>query len=377
MATGRRSAAPRIHGNQFDDEPETVQTNGVTRAAANPTPTRRKRPSNPRKASSPAATVVAIVVLVFLMAAGCYAGYLYRDSQALRRYLPSFVNQGDIQTVFPGRTAINLMIVGRDYDYNNQDQVIRTHARSDMLMVARIDFVAKTAQLLSIPRDTAAAIPGHGVDKINAAHAFGGPALAEMTIARNFGIPVDHYVALDFDGFQQAIDLLGGVNCTVDKKMDYDDNWGHLHIHLLPGYQHLDGEQAMDFVRFRHSDSDLVRIKRQQALLQQLKQKLVDPNTLVVLPKLLDTIDTHVDSDLTPGQKVALAEFLHGLPQSSVRMTTLPSIEGGELVQTDYANAAPVVKSIFGVDMPTPVQTQTASSLDKRRHHHRRRTETT
>jgi anionic cell wall polymer biosynthesis LytR-Cps2A-Psr (LCP) family protein len=176
--------------------------------------------------------------------------------------------------------------------------------------------------------------------------------LAAETIKDNFGIPVDHYVALDFDGFKQAIDLLGGVDCNVDKKMDYDDNWGHLHIHLLPGYQHLDGEQAMDFVRFRHSDSDLTRIRRQQALLIELKQKLVQPATLAVMPALLDTIDKHVSSDMNVDQKYALATFLHGLPQANVTMVTLPSFDSGEFVETDVAKAYPIVKQIFGVDMP-------------------------
>ncbi len=164
-----------------------------------------------------------------------------------------------------------------------------------------------------------------------------------------FGIPSDKYVALDFDGFEQAIDHLDGVDLTVDKKMDYDDNWGHLHIHLKPGFQHLDGRQAMGFVRFRHSDSDLVRTQRQQTLIAALKAKLRQPQTLAKIGPILDTIDQHVDSDLTPEQKVALAYFVHDTPREQISMTTLPSREVGNDVATNWEQARPMIQNIFGV----------------------------
>jgi LCP family protein required for cell wall assembly len=368
MPSRRRHSASDISRTLFDDEPDTVQTNGITKAAA-ARAVRRINP--PHRKTGGASSVVMTCVLIILAIAGGYAGYLYRSSAAIRNYLVPIVTHSSVASAFPGVATMNLMVIGRDYDYDNNDQILKTHARSDMLMVAHIDFNAGTVQLLSIPRDTEAVIPGHATTKINAAHAFGGPALTAETIKDNFGIPVDHYVALDFDGFKQAIDLLGGVDCTVDKRMDYDDNWGHLHIHLMPGYQHLDGEQAMDFVRFRHSDSDLVRIQRQQALLTQLKQKMVEPATLAILPTLLDTIDAHVSSDMNNTQKIALAGFLHSLPQQSVTMVTLPSNTDGDLVETDTAKASPMVKQIFGVDMPAPLvaATDRAPRRHTREHH--------
>ena len=162
-------------------------------------------------------------------------------------------------------------------------------------------------------------------------------------------IPTDHYVALDFQGFEQAIDLLGGVDLTVDKRMDYDDNWGHLHIHLRPGFQHLNGQQAMGFVRFRHSDSDLVRVQRQQNLLAALKAKLREPQTLAKLPQLLDLLDAHLASDLTTDQKIALAGFVHDTPREQIQMATLPSREAGASVTTDWPRAAPLIQQVFGV----------------------------
>ncbi len=334
---------------------------------ARPEAQRGRRPRKPQRRST-FGRLIGFACLLILAALGSYAGYLYKHSSSVRRYTPLIIGS-TVASEFPDVNSINLMIIGRDYDYNNQDHVIKTHARSDMLMVAHIDFVNRTMKMLSIPRDTAAMIPGHGITKINAAHAFGGPSLAAATIEQNFAIKPDHYIALDFDGFQEAINLLGGVDCTVDRKMDYDDNWGHLHIHLNPGIQHLNGEQAMDFVRFRHADSDLVRTQRQQALLAQLKGKVEQPQTLAILPELLDTVDKHVDSDLTDGQKVALAKFVQTLPKDNVQMATLPSIEGARLVETNYVQAAPIVKDWFGVDLPRPV----GAARRIARHFHRRR----
>ena len=239
-------------------------------------------------------------------------------------------------------------------------------------MVGRIDFTRKTVSLLSIPRDTRADIPGFGIGKINAAHAHGGPALTADTVRTNFGIPTDHYIALDFDGFEHAIDQLGGVDVAVDKKMDYDDNWGHLHIHLKPGMQHLNGQQAMGFVRFRHSDSDLVRVQRQQALLAAIKTKLMSPQTLAKIPAILDTIDRNVNSDLTTDQKVALAKFVHDVPHEGIQMATLPSEEtAGPFVLTDWAKARPMIHNMFGVPLAdeSGAPTQAGATHHRRRHH--------
>ena len=295
----------------------------------------------------------------------------------MRQYAAPLLENATVASQFPNTPAINLMLIGRDYDYNNSDQVLKSHARSDMLMVARVDFAHNAIRILSIPRDTGANIPNYGVQKINSANELGGPQLTEVTVQQNLGIASDHYVSLDFSGFVKAIDRIGGVDCTVDKKMDYDDNWGHLHIHLTPGYQHLDGEQAMGFVRFRHTDSDIIRTQRQQALLASLKQKLMQPQTLALIPSLLDLINENVDSDLSAGQKVALAKFVHAVPAGNLQMTTLPSDEnpGQRMVSTDRDQAQPLIQSIFGVQMPqSDLQlASSATTIQPRRHHRHHR----
>lgn len=297
-------------------------------------------------------SLAACTALIFLTVGGAYAGYLYRNSEAIQKYLNPLLRGSSIEAAFPGKESLNLMIVGRDCDYDNKDRVIKSHARSDVLMVAHLDFARHAINILSIPRDTRAHVPGHGYTKINAAHAFGGPSLTASTVSENFGIPMDNYVALDFDGFKKAIDILGGVDCNVDKRMDYDDNWGNLHIHLSPGKQHLTGAQAVGFARFRHSDSDLVRTRRQQELISDLKVALMQPQTLTLIPKVLDVLDRNIDSDLTPNQRIAVALFARKVPRQCIAMDTVPSAIVGNSVEADWTRTAPIVKEWFGVDVP-------------------------
>ncbi|BDI31063.1 hypothetical protein CCAX7_31140 [Capsulimonas corticalis] len=326
------------------------------------------KPSAKTRPPSMAGRIAGLLLLGLLSGSAVYIGTSLRHNPGLIKYLkPAFVPP-KVEDAFPGQKTLNLMVIGRDYDYSNSDQIIKTQARSDMLMMARIDFDQKKISFLSIPRDTRADIPGWGVGKINAAHAHGGPALTEQTVQNNFGIPTEKYAAIDFQGFEEAIDQLGGVDLNVDKKMDYDDNWGHLHIHLKPGMQHLNGQQAMGFVRFRHSDSDLIRVQRQQALLAALKAKLLDPRTLAALPNLLGTLDRHLSSDMTADQKIAIARFVHDTPHDDIQMETLPSTEGRVFVETDWEKARPMIQKTFGVAPPE----QVAEALPRhRRRRHR------
>src|SRR5439155_21810551 len=127
-------------------------------------------------------------------------------------------------------------------------------------------------------RDTAVQIPGRRyISKINAAHAFGGPELTAQTINDVFHIPIDAYVVINFDGFKKIVDAVGGIDLNVEKRLKYDDNWGHLHVNLFPGYQHLSGEKAMGYVRIRKLDSDFNRSKRQHAFLEAVRTKLKSP----------------------------------------------------------------------------------------------------
>jgi anionic cell wall polymer biosynthesis LytR-Cps2A-Psr (LCP) family protein len=120
----------------------------------------------------------------------------------------------------------------------------------------------------------------------------------------------------------------------------------------------------MGFVRFRHSDSDIIRTHRQQALMAALKLKLMQPQTLSKLPALIDTIDNHIDSDLNPNQRVAVANFIHDLPDGGLQMLTMPTTVKGQVVRTDYSDAQPIIGTWFGATIPA----KTAKLVDSHKH---------
>lgn len=303
-----------------------------------------------------------LACLVF-MAAGTVFGHFYWGSHTLGNAFRTHGLQiiadsfrGDPlatwtpQRQFPERTSLNVLVLGVDHDYDSRAQIIKTsRGRSDTILIARVDFLNKTISALTIPRDTAVRIPGRRhISKINAAHAYGGPELTIDTIRSVFGIDTDAYVVLNFEGFQKIVDAIGGIDINVEKRLKYDDNWGKLHVNLKPGYQHLNGYQAMGYVRMRHSDSDLMRSKRQHAFLEALRIKLKQPSTFLTLPKVVDTLnDSLRRGGLTEDQMFALVNFARTLPRENITIETLPSYEGPSYVTIDAEKSAEVIQRLF------------------------------
>jgi len=150
---------------------------------------------------------------------------------------------------FPGRRRINLLCLGLDRNWTRKDMPYTKGARSDTMMVASLDLERRAVSVLSIPRDTWVELPGaHRHAKINDAFARGGAPYAIQTAEEFLGAKIDYYVVIKQEAIQGAIDQLGGLNVPVEKSMNYDDNWGHLHVHLKSGQQRLTGEQTVGYM---------------------------------------------------------------------------------------------------------------------------------
>ncbi len=189
---------------------------------------------------------------------------------------------------FPGRTQLNVLLLGCD----DVEEV----RRSDTIMVLFLNPRLKRAALLSIPRDSRVQIPGHGLDRINHAYAFGEAELAQQTVEQFLGITVDYYAQIGFDTFVEVVDELGGVDVDVGKRMKKRTYYENIDLHK--GYQHLDGREALQFVRYRN-DGDVQRGKRQQQLLRALvDQKLNIMNShrlLAAGSKIIEQLNTDID----------------------------------------------------------------------------------
>lgn len=197
---------------------------------------------------------------------------------------------------------------------------------SDTMLLVRFNPQTKKLAVLSIPRDTRTFVEGAGVTKINEANYYGGPALsAKATSELLGGVPIDRYVRVNVQAVEKLVDALGGVTVYVPQDMKYQDDSQHLYINLKAGKQKLNGEQALQFLRFRYDGlGDIGRIQRQQMLMRALMEQTLNPATLVRMPKILSVIQEHIDTNLTIEELVALVGFASQTQRSNVEMLMVP-----------------------------------------------------
>jgi polyisoprenyl-teichoic acid--peptidoglycan teichoic acid transferase len=186
---------------------------------------------------------------------------------------PELRLKGDtLATTDPGKPQ-TLMILGSDRRPKNNVEGAAGGGRSDTIMLVRLDPGKKATAIMSLPRDLKVEIPGHGTDKINAAYELGGPQLTLDTVKQVTGLAINHVINVHFNGFWRAVNAVGCVYVDVDRRY-YNDSAEYSYINVQPGYQRLCGTKALQYVRFRHEDTDIVRAARQQDFLRQAKQQI-------------------------------------------------------------------------------------------------------
>ncbi|MFB8792135.1 MAG: LCP family protein [Potamolinea sp.] len=203
---------------------------------------------------------------------------------------------------------------------------------TDTMLLLRFDPQKQKLTVVSIPRDTRTYIEGYGIDKINSANAQGGPALsAKATSDLLEGIGIDRYIRVNVQGVQSLVDALGGVTVFVPQDMKYKDDSQHLYINLKQGKQHLNGDKALQFMRFRHDKlGDIGRVQRQQILMRALMEQALNPATIARLPKILSVIQSHIDTNLTVEEIAALGGFGTQTNRSKVQMLMIPGEFNGD-----------------------------------------------
>ncbi|MEQ8190427.1 MAG: LCP family protein, partial [Candidatus Eremiobacterota bacterium] len=219
-----------------------------------------------------------------------------------------------------------VLVVGLDNNWTEQDIVYTKGARTDTIMLVNFNLDNKTAGVLSIPRDSRVYIPGYYEEKINSAYSLGGIELAMKTVSEVFKIPVDYYIVVRTQALPKLVDALGGIETYVEKDMDYDDNWGHLHIHLKEGWQTIDGDRAVQYSRFRKDDEgDLGRIRRQQQVIYAVKSKASRIAGINELRNLIQTVLENVDTNFSTTELMALANIYKHMNMKDVKMGTIPT----------------------------------------------------
>jgi LCP family protein required for cell wall assembly len=206
-------------------------------------------------------------------------------------------------------------------------------ARSDTLMVARIDPQKKSIMLVSIMRDSRVSIPGHEINKINAAYSYGGVQLALETVRQLTGLPITKYMDVGFQGFESIVNSMGGVWFNVPEAINGVPNgevptpWDKKNRLLKKGYQKLNGAQALVFVRERHqfANQDYTRVKDQQAFLKALAKQVLQVGNIFQAPQIINAVAGDVRTNMSLADLANLVMQMKGMKATDIQSTTLPS----------------------------------------------------
>lgn len=288
--------------------------------------------------------VVLAVVLVLLLAAGgvAFAGVVYMNS--LNDKLQNNIDDElkatlSSEAVQPG-DPFYCLIMGTDSSEERRESgAYGDTFRSDSMILARIDPQQKTVALVSIERDTYVNIEGYGPNKLNASAAFGGAPLVVNTVSTFAGVPISHYASIDFDGFKDVVDALGGIEVDVPMEIDDADAGGHVDA----GLQTLNGEQALILCRARnayeeagYSGGDFYRAANQRMVIGAIAKKLMesDPATMATS---IATLCDYVTTDMSVADIVSVANSIRGIDTEnniwSAMNPTISAYENGMYIE--------------------------------------------
>jgi LCP family protein required for cell wall assembly len=283
-----------------------------------------------------------LVVLLVVLAGGLAGGVELYFDYSVAAIRPHSREVKEAQKILaapvPGQAA-TAIVIGYDKRFGPESVL---GSRSDTVMLLRADPKRKVVTLLSFPRDLAVDIPGcrgHPAfrGRINEAYTYCGPRGTLETVQQLTGIPINYMITVNFRAFTKIVDRLGGVYLDVDRRY-FNDNSGlapgstFATIDLRPGYQRLSGREALDYVRYRHTDSDLYRVVRQQDFVKAFKQQISSTWSVFQLPGIVNTITQNVEvakggkHELEPGEVRGYAKLLYDLPAGNFQQVQIEGI---------------------------------------------------
>lgn len=289
-------------------------------------------------------SILIIIAFVILVVVGYYIFSILKFGMAIHKNpnvsVIEGINSQEEAPEWEGKERVNILILGGDGRSQN-DQ-----GRSDSIMVASIDPETKKAHLYSVLRDTYTEIPEHGKRKINEAYSIGGPELSMKAVGDLIGLPIHYYFFVDFESFEKLVDAIGGVDFEVEKNMYYIDKTykQEFVINLKKGFQHLDGDKALQYVRFRHDAlSDFTRTERQREFLKAVIEKVKSTTTIINLPNILDQLAPYIETNMDLGKLLKLAMLSYKIDLGELQTGQIPPmalvkearINGSEVLLVD------------------------------------------
>jgi len=298
-------------------------------------------------------TLAAVLIIAVSAATTATATLLYLDSIAnaiqpknnkLQKKLSNFLadaGDGGAQT---------FLVIGSDKRANEAEDP----GRSDTTMLVRIDPDKGLISMMSIPRDLKVEIPDYGTGKFNEAYSYGGTKLTLRTVKQLTGLPINHVVNIDFLGFAQGVYAIGCVYTDVDKRY-YHSNEGvapseqYAEINVQPGYQLMCGKQALDYVRYRHTDTDIVRSARQQDFLSQARSRVSVQDIVFDQGELVEAFTDYTTSDISDGKTLLeVLKLLAASRNSTINEVHFPAELGPSFVYTTKSALDAAVQEFLG-----------------------------
>ncbi len=291
---------------------------GIISRSAGPSVDSNGKPKKSRKSIIIRRVAIATLIIILVTAGSAFAYVKYLEGKMHPEGLMARAIAAVISKPVP-KEPINFLVMGADA--TDEDPT----GRADTLFVVRVNFETKQATMISIPRDFYVQIPGNGKDKINHSYHFGGPALTIKTVQEYTGLPIHHYVVVDYQGFVNIVNALGGVTVNVKEHM-VDDELGDP---LDPGVQKLDGNQALFYVRFRNAPTgDFTRIEDQQNFARSLVDESTRIQNAFKIPSLINILTENVKTDMSLTEMLDFANEARSFKQDNLTTVTLPGVAG-------------------------------------------------
>ncbi len=315
--------------------------------------TRRVYRVKKRKRKRSKLRLLLVPLFVLLLGTTAYGANLYLKAQDVFKssFNPVDASAKREAAVNPLEDNFSMLFIGiDDSEHRNQQE----HSRSDALILATFNKDQKSIKLLSIPRDSYVYIPEKGTStKINAAHAAGGPKATMDTIEELLDIPVDYYVRMNFDAFTEVVDALGGIEANVPYAITESDSGDKRDaIHLEPGFQTLDGEEALALARTRKQDSDIQRGERQQEILKAILKKATTAGAVTKYTDVMEAVGDNMTTNLQFSQLKGFVNYMtsdNGMNLESVKLNGSDSYINGtyyyQLDETSVEEVAYVLQS--------------------------------
>jgi len=246
----------------------------------------------------------------------------------------------------------NIVILGSDKRANEPEDP----GRSDTTLLLRLDPDRNAIALMSIPRDLKVEIPGYGTGKFNEAYSYGGPKLTLQVVKQLTGLPINHVVNVDYLGFVRAVDAINCVYVDIDRRY-YHSNVGvppseqYSEINVQPGYQLLCGKKALQYVRYRHTDTDLVRAARQQDFLSAARQRVPIPDLVLGRNDLIDIFTEYTTSDIHDKETMLqVLKLFIASRGASIKEVHFPATLGPSFVYATESQIGEAVDKFLGIE---------------------------